>query len=140
MSSVPAGPSTSGVGDRRHGAAGPSRTLPDASAEPLARPARHASIALDRALCTSCTICVVECPAWCIHLTSHPEPVPDLPPGARARTHQVLDTFTIDYGTCLYCGICIEECPFDALAWDERLVPPPPERSALVTDPARHSS
>ncbi len=48
----------------------------------------------------------------------------------------MLDTFTIDYGTCLYCGICIEECPFDALAWDDRLVPAPPARDGLVTDPA----
>jgi NADH-quinone oxidoreductase subunit I len=101
------------------------------------RTPRHTSIALDRELCTSCIICVVECPAWCIHLTSHPEPVPDLPAGARIRTHQVLDTFTIDYGTCLYCGICIEECPFDALAWDERLVPPPAARTNLVIDPTR---
>jgi NADH-quinone oxidoreductase subunit I len=99
------------------------------------RARRHASIALNRGLCTSCIICVVECPAWCIQLSSHPEPVPDLPPGARARTYQVLDTFTIDYGTCLYCGICIEECPFDALTWDERLVPPPAVRGELVCDP-----
>ena len=104
---------------------------PEGSGE---RHVRHASIALDRELCTSCIICVVECPAWCIELTSHAEPVPDLPPGARPRTHQVLDTITIDYGTCQYCGICIEECPFDALAWDERLVPPPPDRAALVAD------
>lgn len=97
---------------------------------------RHASIDLDRSRCTSCLICVVECPAWCISLTSHPEPVPDLPPTARQRTQQVLDAFTIDYGTCLYCGICIEECPFDALAWDERLVPAPPVRSGLVADPS----
>jgi NADH-quinone oxidoreductase subunit I len=97
---------------------------------------RHASIALDRSRCTSCLICVVECPAWCISLSSHAEPVPDLPAGARQRTHQVLDAFTIDYGTCLYCGICIEECPFDALAWDERLVPPPPLRPGLVRDPS----
>jgi NADH-quinone oxidoreductase subunit I len=105
-----------------------------------AQPPRHTSIALDRPLCTSCLICVVVCPAWCIHLTSHAEPVPDLPPGARLRTHQVLDTFTIDYGTCLYCGICIEECPFDALVWDERLVPPPPERVDLVRDPSARST
>ncbi len=98
--------------------------------------ARHASIALDRSRCTSCLICVVECPAWCISLSSHAEPVPDLPPNARERTRQVLDAFTIDYGTCLYCGICIEECPFDALAWDEHLVPAPPVRSGLVRDPS----
>ena len=97
---------------------------------------RHAAIALDRSACTSCLICVVECPAWCIRLESHAEPVPDLPAGARARTHQVLDTFTIDYGTCLYCGICIEECPFDALAWDDRLLQAPPDRGGLVTDPS----
>lgn len=97
---------------------------------------RHVAIALDRTACTSCLICVAECPAWCIRLESHPEPVPDLPPGARARTHQVLDTFTIDYGTCLYCGICIEECPFDALAWVDRLLPAPSERDRLVVDPS----
>jgi len=98
---------------------------------------RHTSIALDRGACTSCLICVVECPAWCIRLESHPEPVPGLPQGARARTQQVLDAFTIDYATCLYCGICIEECPFDALAWDDRLVPPPAARTGLVTNPPR---
>ncbi len=87
----------------------------------------HASIALAVPACTSCDICVVECPAWCIELESHPEPVPDLPPGARARTHRVLDSFTIDYGRCLFCGICIEECPFDALSWS-----PDPERPGVA--------
>jgi len=116
---------------------GPTTRAPEGGGE---RTPRHGSIALDRELCTSCIICVVECPAWCIHLTSHAEPVPDLPRGARLRTHQVLDTFTIDYGTCLYCGICVEECPFDALAWDERLVPPPPERVDLVRVPSARST
>ncbi len=83
----------------------------------------HASIALIPAACTSCMICVRECPTWCIHLESHPEPVPGLPAGARERTHNVLDAFSIDYGLCLLCGICIEECPFDALEWSA--APPP---------------
>ncbi len=95
-------------------------------------PVPHVSITLDVPSCTSCDICVVECPAWCIELTSHAEPVPDLPPGARSRTHRVLDTFTIDYGRCLYCGICIEECPFDALAWSPATEPPATVRSDLV--------
>ena len=75
---------------------------------------------------------VVECPAWCIELESHSEAVPDLPPGARARTHRVLDSFTIDYGRCLFCGICIEECPFDALAWSEVAEPTASGRHDLV--------
>ena len=107
-----------------------------ADASSPGRATRHASIGLDRSRCTSCLICVVECPAWCISLSSHAEPVPVLPPTARERTHQVLDAFTIDYATCLYCGICIEECPFDALDWDEHLVPAPPVRSGLVVDPS----
>ena len=94
----------------------------------------HASIRLIEDACTSCMICVRECPAWCITLDSHPEPIPDPPPGARERTRNVLDSFTIDYGTCLYCGICIEECPFDALAWDDRQVATADDRSGLVHD------
>jgi len=93
---------------------------------------RHVSIALSVPDCTSCDICVVECPAWCIELESHSEAVPDLPPGARARTHRVLDSFTVDYGRCLFCGICIEECPFDALAWSEVAEPTASGRHDLV--------
>ena len=62
-------------------------------------------------------ICARECPTWCIHIDSHTEPIPDLPPGVRERTQHVLDRFAIDWSLCMYCGICIEECPFDALAW-----------------------
>lgn len=92
----------------------------------------HAGIALVATKCTSCMICVRECPAWCISLDSHTEPVPDLPPGARERTHNVLDTFTIDWGRCQFCGICIEECPFDALHWTDRLPGASAERDGLL--------
>ncbi|MBK8460030.1 MAG: 4Fe-4S binding protein [Micropruina sp.] len=64
-------------------------------------------------------ICAQSAPTWCIGIDAHPEPIPDLPPTARQRTHNVLDSFTIDWSLCLYCGICIEECPFDALEWAE---------------------
>ena len=76
----------------------------------------HGVIALTASACTSCMICVRECPAWCIELESHDEEVTE--PGARRpRTVSVLDTFTIDFGLCMYCGICVDVCPFDALEW-----------------------
>jgi len=78
----------------------------------------HGSIRLIEEKCTSCMICARECPSWCISIDSHTEPVPDLPPGARERTQNVLDRFEIDWNLCMYCGICVEECPFDALAWE----------------------
>lgn len=76
----------------------------------------HGVIALTASACTSCMICVRECPSWCIELESHDEEVSE--PGARRpRTVSVLDAFTIDFGLCMYCGICVDLCPFDALAW-----------------------
>ncbi|QXT62208.1 MULTISPECIES: NADH-quinone oxidoreductase subunit I [Tessaracoccus] len=76
----------------------------------------HGSIQLVEDLCTSCMICARECPTWCISLTSHQEQT--IPaPGARPRTHNVLDTFEIDWSLCMYCGVCIEQCPTDALEW-----------------------
>ena len=78
----------------------------------------HGAIRLIEPACTSCMVCARECPAWCITIDSHTEPVPDLPPGARERTQNVLDRFEIDWSLCMYCGICVEECPFDALAWE----------------------
>jgi NADH-quinone oxidoreductase subunit I len=74
------------------------------------------AIALDEAACTSCMICVRECPDWCIHLDSHQERLAE-PHGRRARTVNVLDRFAIDWGLCMYCGICVDVCPVDALAW-----------------------
>ena len=84
---------------------------------------RNARIALIAGNCTSCMLCVRECPTWCITLQAHQELVGD--PGARRpRTVNVLDDFTIDWGLCMYCGICVEVCPFDALEWRDEAVAP----------------
>lgn len=87
-------------------------------------------IALDPAACTSCMLCVRECPTWCISLESHPEQIVE-DGQRRPRTVNVLDTFVIDYGLCMYCGICIEVCPFDALEWRTQFDYPASTRDGL---------
>lgn len=74
----------------------------------------HGVIALQASECTSCLICVRECPTWCISLDSHPE---QQQVGSRMKTISVLDDFRIDFGLCMNCGICVEVCPTDALSW-----------------------
>lgn len=80
---------------------------------------------LDADACTSCMLCVRECPSWCIDLTARNQPT-DAPPvggGAKERTALVLQSFDVDYGLCMFCGVCVDVCPFDALAWDAEPAP-----------------
>jgi NADH-quinone oxidoreductase subunit I len=84
--------------------------------EPDLPPRSRGVIALTAANCTSCMLCVRECPDWCIYIDSHKEVLPATE-GRNERTHNVLDRFAIDFSLCMYCGICIEVCPFDALEW-----------------------
>ncbi|USQ80848.1 NADH-quinone oxidoreductase subunit I [Ornithinimicrobium faecis] len=77
----------------------------------------HGVIALLEENCTSCMLCARECPDWCIVIDSHKETLEPTTEGGRARQHNVLDRFDIDFSLCMYCGICIEVCPFDALFW-----------------------
>ena len=94
-------------------------------------PQARGAIALDAAACTSCMLCVKECPDWCIHIESHNEEVSE--PGARRpRTVAVLDSFTIDWGLCMYCGICVEVCPFDALFWSPEYAYPAADLTELT--------
>lgn len=76
---------------------------------------KHRAIALEAEKCTSCMICVRECPVWCIDLKA--DKVHDPNAGPRGRSTLVLQEFTIDYAVCMDCGICVDACPTDALAW-----------------------
>ncbi len=77
----------------------------------------RASIGLRAELCTSCMICVRQCPAWCIDLSA--QRVHDADAGPRGRSTLQLESFTIDYGLCMDCGICVDVCPTDALVFSE---------------------
>lgn len=94
-------------------------------------------IALAAAACTSCMLCVRECPTWCISLESHQEPDPNAPAGARTRLVNVLDHFEIDFARCMSCSICVDLCPFDALAWSDRTDYDESDRTALRHDAQR---
>jgi NADH-quinone oxidoreductase subunit I len=74
-------------------------------------------IALHQGNCTSCMLCVRECPDWCIYIEAHKTLAPPRRAGGKPRSVNKLDRFDIDYSLCMYCGICVEVCPFDALFW-----------------------
>ncbi|OIQ79288.1 NAD(P)H-quinone oxidoreductase subunit I [mine drainage metagenome] len=78
-------------------------------------PVLRGTLALDPVACTSCDVCIRECPTKCMTLTSHVEILEV--GGRRAKKVNVLDTFEIDFGLCMYCGICVDVCPHDALFW-----------------------
>ncbi len=89
------------------------------------------SLVLIESRCTSCMICVRECPAWCLHLDAHTEVEPSTREGRRPVTTAVLDYFEVDYALCQYCSICVEVCPYDALAWSPEPPAPTPGREGL---------
>lgn len=82
-------------------------------------------IALDEAACTSCMVCVRECPTWCITLLAHQEQTEQA--GRRPKVENLLDSFDIDYSLCMYCSICVDTCPHDALFWAPKPTPSSPD-------------
>ena len=97
----------------------------------------HKSIALHPASCTSCMLCVRECPDWCITIDAHSEPdltAPEYSNARRQSMKNVLDSFTINFGDCMWCGICVEVCPFDALFWSETEISATAESDQLILD------
>ena len=75
----------------------------------------RAELALDASACTSCMICVRECPTWCITVDAHQEEREE--GGRRPIKVNILDKFEVDYGLSMFCGSCVDACPHDALVW-----------------------
>jgi len=69
-------------------------------------------LTIDEQKCTSCGICMTNCPNGTIQVISRKEP--DKTSGKEKR---VLDKFLYDLGSCTFCAICTETCPQNAIEW-----------------------
>ncbi len=96
-------------------------------------PRARGTLALIEDRCTSCMICVRECPDWSISLVAHQEVI-EVAGGGRARTVNVLDSFAVDWGTCMACGVCVDVCPHAALFWAPTELPVGADIAAVVHD------
>ena len=95
-------------------------------------PRRRGAIALEPEKCTSCMICVRECPVWCIELSAVKQHDPNA--GPRGRSVLELVDFRIDFGICMDCGICVDVCPTDALSWVTEPLAPTVRQDLLGAD------
>ena len=78
--------------------------MPDGStAQPMPKSAwPHPKI--DLALCSGCSLCVENCPKYCLSLTDRLE-------HGETQTHAVLT----QHDDCIGCGICKRSCPLGAI-------------------------
>ena len=100
-------------------------------------PRARGVIALHEENCTSCMLCVRECPDWCIYSEGHKVKAPPRRAGGKPRQKNILDRFDIDYALCMYCGICVEVCPFEALFWSPEYEFSEPRIADLLHDKTR---
>ena len=65
-------------------------------------PRARGVIALKEDNCTSCMLCVRECPDWCIYIEGHKTKAPPRRAGGKPRQKNLLDRFDIDYALCMF--------------------------------------
>ena len=62
--------------------------------------------------CTSCMVCVRNCPTQCMSANMKDNP---FHAEGTSRRRKIIDAFEINLGRCILCGICVDVCNFDAI-------------------------
>lgn len=62
--------------------------------------------------CTSCMVCIRQCPTQCMAATMIDNP---LNKEGKSSRKKIVETFEINLNRCILCGICVEVCNFDAI-------------------------
>ena len=62
--------------------------------------------------CTSCMVCIRNCPTLCMSATMKDNP---LQVEGKSHRKKIVDSFEINLNRCILCGICVEVCNFDAI-------------------------
>ena len=62
--------------------------------------------------CTSCMVCIRQCPTQCMTATMKDNP---LHKEGLSKRRKIVDEFEINLNRCILCGICVEVCNFDAI-------------------------
>ena len=75
-------------------------------------PALTWDYSVDEPYCTSCMVCIRECPTQCMSATMKDNP---LYAKGESRRRKIVDEFEINLGRCILCGICVDVCNFDAI-------------------------
>ena len=67
---------------------------------------------VEEPFCTSCMVCIRQCPTQCMSATMMDNP---LHAQGSSPRRKIIDSFEINLNRCILCGICVEVCNFDAI-------------------------
>lgn len=67
---------------------------------------------VEEPFCTSCMVCIRQCPTQCMSATMKDNPLHE---DGRSSRRKIIDSFEINLNRCILCGICVEVCNFDAI-------------------------
>jgi len=67
---------------------------------------------VEEPFCTSCMVCIRQCPTQCMSATMKDNPLHE---EGRSSRRKIIDSFEINLNRCILCGICVEVCNFDAI-------------------------
>ena len=67
---------------------------------------------IEEPYCTSCMVCIRNCPTQCMSSTMKDNPAQQ---EGRSHRRKIVDSFEINLNRCILCGICVDVCNFDAI-------------------------